>query len=96
MGVGTTLLAITEYVSLKAAARIDGPRSAISSQHYQRPCQTENRHCDKYHSGGWHVRQKIEHLPAPLRSRRRQNKNIAIASMFQESREKALVRSAQE
>ena len=69
-----------------------GPRSAVSAQHYQRPCQTENRHCDKYHSVGWHVRQKLDHLPAPLQSRRRQKKNTAIASTFQrEDREKGSV-----
>jgi hypothetical protein len=54
--------------------RADPGCSAISSQDYQR---SENRHCDKYHSAGWHLCQKIDHLPAPLQSRRRQKKNTA-------------------
>ena len=37
------------------------------SQHYKHCRQTQYCHCDKYHSVGWHVRQKIEHLPAPPR-----------------------------
>jgi hypothetical protein len=74
MGAGT-LLGITHGQHTPCGGkRADPGCSAVSSQHYQRSCQTENRHCDKYHSVGWHVRQKIDHLPAPLQSRRRQNK----------------------
>ena len=56
-------LRVNEYAAL------DQP-----SQHYQRSCQTQNCHCDKYHRVGWHVCQKIDHLalqPAVPNAKRR-------------------------
>src|SRR5215813_14174897 len=32
-------------------------------QHYQRCRQTQNCHCEKYHRGGRHLCQKLDHLP---------------------------------
>jgi hypothetical protein len=53
------------------------------SQHYQHCRQTENCHCDKYHSVDWHVRQKLDHLLSPLQSPNARRRTPKIASMFQ-------------
>jgi hypothetical protein len=59
------------------------------SQYYQHCRQTENCHCDKYHSVGWHVRQKLDHLLSPLQSPNARRTTPKIASMTKGDREKA-------